>query len=627
MHHFILKSLLFILIPTSFAIAQLPDSCKLNIGTNLSGVADYGTEIPFVNLMKVSREWYTKGVNDPDYQWDTQLASQLTYDENGYPTHIPQTIEGEALAQQVATVWDGTDGWPPGKYTLLWDGNGDFELWGGLTNLEKVNDNRYEFDYLDPIGGLLQIIMTYSDINNPVHNMRLLMPGTEDTYETQPFYQLWLDKLEPFQTVRFMDWGNTNFWGQEDGYNWEIPELADWDERAKIGQYTYTGHKGIPYEYMVELMNLKDIDGWVCIPHRASDDYIRKMADFFRDNVEDERHIYVEFSNEIWNWIFGQAQWLNKYGCVDKGITWPEGTVPYIQNALDHWTASFAEESERLTRVAAVQTGWLDVSERICYNLAPNTVDAISPAYYFSYNEESEAILDGLGANATVSDIAHHARLGFEPHMEWMRGIKSIADSIGVPLAFYEGGQHLTPNPFGVEPSYSQALLAIQRDTSMYNLYNEWFNQVRTLNDRNEPMLLMNFSFVNPRSARYGSWGVLETMDQDLSVTPAPKYQATIENMGCNSLSSSQIDIEHLSEPIYILPNPSSEEIRIIGLAENQNVQLYNASGILISTFHLASGASNYIDIRTRADGVYFLKFHNPVNGRISIEKFIKVSH
>jgi hypothetical protein len=98
-------------------------------------------------------------------------------------------------------------------------------------------------------------------------------------------------------------------------------------------------------------------------------------------------------------------------------------------------------------------------------------------------------------------------------------------------MVFYEGGQHLTPTPFGEEPTYAQALLDIQRDTAIYNLYNEWYDFVRTLQTGDAPLQLMNFSFVGGRSAKYGSWGILETMDQDTSLIPAPKYQSTIENM------------------------------------------------------------------------------------------------
>lgn len=167
-------NIMFLLLGTLHA----QNTCNIEIGTNLSGISDYSTEIPFANLMKMSRAWYTKGECDPSFQWDTGHAALLSYDENGYPTHIPQIISGVSLPQRVATVWDGTSGWPDGKYTLLWDGAGDFEFWGDHRNLMKINSNQYEFDYTGAEGGILQITMTESLVGDPVTNMRLLLPGT-----------------------------------------------------------------------------------------------------------------------------------------------------------------------------------------------------------------------------------------------------------------------------------------------------------------------------------------------------------------------------------------------------------------------------------------------------------------
>ncbi len=532
--------ILTFLILTNAVKAQLPDSCKLEIGTNLGGLADWGTEIPFVDLMHMSRTWYTKSVGDPNDPFDSGFTGKLSYRDDGYPTHIPQTIDDSPYPQHVATIWAITDGWPAGQYTVLWEGDGELVFWGTYQNLHKTEDHRIVFDFPNPKGGVVELKITYSNINDPIHNIRVLMPGTENTYLQQPFYKLWTDKLSVFKTVRFMDWGQTNAWGldAEDGFG--DSTLVDWDGRSKYDYYTWTHGKGVPYEMMVKYMNDYDKDGWVCVPHSASKDYIRKMARFFRDNLEPDRHIYVEYSNEIWNWIFPQTQWANYYGCVLTGETWPEGTTKFIQRTMDIWTEEFEGQMDRLTRVVGVFTGWLDVAQRVAFNVDTNSFDAIAPTYYFHLSEDLESQLDDLGANAKVSDIARIAR---ESMPEAFTGIKEVkyqlADVINKPLAFYEGGQHLTPQPFGVTPSYEQALLDIQRDTAMYNLYSEWFDQLRTLQDGDNPLLLMNFSFVSHRSAQYGSWGILETLDQDTSVVPAPKYKAIIENMNTNCQSCS----------------------------------------------------------------------------------------
>ena len=87
----------------------------------------------------------------------------------------------------------------------------------------------------------------------------MLLPGTEQTYQTQPYAQEWLDKLEPFHTLRFMDWGRTN-----------SSPMRHWSERTQPDDYTWTQKSGIPYEWWIDLCNRKDADAWVCVPHAAS---------------------------------------------------------------------------------------------------------------------------------------------------------------------------------------------------------------------------------------------------------------------------------------------------------------------------------------------------------------------
>lgn len=57
--------------------------------------------------------------------------------------------------------------------------------------------------------------------------------------------------------------------------------------------------------------------------------------------------------------------------------------------------------------------------------------------------------------------------------------IKNLAKRLGKQLVFYEGGNHITAHPFGVEPSYGQAIIDLHRDTAIYNLYNEWFSRIK----------------------------------------------------------------------------------------------------------------------------------------------------
>ncbi|PHI18444.1 hypothetical protein CEQ90_18005 [Lewinellaceae bacterium SD302] len=512
--------------------AQLDPDCQLDIGVNMAGLADWGTELPFVNLMRNAREWYTKDVGNPNAAFNSEQATNLSYRPDGYPTHAPQTIPESIYPQEAVTIWGDTRGWPAGEYVLLWEGSGSLRVFGSFSNLNTTGMGRMTFDLVPQEQGIVEVAIETSDINDPIHNIRLLMPGTETTYLEQPFNPVFLEKLQAFQTVRFMDWGQTNNWGQARDEGWNNPDEFDWAERSQMDHYTWAYEKGIPYEMMVKLMNDYDLDGWLCVPHRASPEYSQQLAEFMRDNLETERHLYVEYSNEIWNWIFGQTQWLNFYGCEQTGTSWPEGLVPYVQRCLDAFTLAYDGQLDRITRVAGTQLSWVDVSQRIVNNLTPGSFDAVSPTCYFGFTEEAEAVLDQLGAAATVDQVADQAEISQPVSFQYVREQKEeVADPLGLPLIFYEGGQHLTPNPFGVYPDYADALIDLHRSPRLYDLYNSWFDSLRTLQTGDEPLQIMHFSFVAQRSAQYGSWGLLETMSQDTNLVYAPKYSAVLKNM------------------------------------------------------------------------------------------------
>lgn len=519
------------LVARFFIIGQLnsqslpPDTFSL--GTNMSGLSDWGTELPFVDLMRNAREWYTKDAGNPNTPWNTERIAQIKLRPDGYPIEIPQRVEGVRYPQIVATIWAVTDGWPSGIYTVLWDGEGELEFWGSASNIRRVGPNRMEFTLARPQGSQVEMRILRSARANPVRAIRVLMPGTAESYQQEIFNPLWLKRVKAFRTVRFMDWGHTNNWNQDQPWEWEGKAQVGWDQRARMDYYTWTTPKGIPYEIMVRLMNEHDLDGWVCLPHLASAEYAEEMGRFFARNLKSDRKLYVEYSNEIWNWIFGQTQWLNKNG--DQRVVWPERILPFVQTALDAFTRGFGGSSPRLIRVVGVQTGWLDVSQRIVRNLKPGTVDAVAAAWYFGLSEQADSELDRLGSRATVADIDRLVRAHWNNNEQKM--ILAIRDQLVRPMGlrwvFYEGGQHLTSHPFGEEPTYAQALLDIQRSEALIQLYRDWMAWLATLRSPTEPpLMLMHFSLVAPLSARYGSWGLLETLYQDTTKVPAPKWTA-----------------------------------------------------------------------------------------------------
>jgi hypothetical protein len=93
-----------------------------------------------------------------------------------------------------------------------------------------------------------------------------------------------------------MDWGAIN-----------NSPVVSWSERAHIDDRSYGSSKGVPFESMISLANKLNKNVWICVPHQADDDFVMQMATMFRDNLQSGLTIYLEYSNEVWNWIFGQS--------------------------------------------------------------------------------------------------------------------------------------------------------------------------------------------------------------------------------------------------------------------------------------------------------------------------------
>ena len=61
------------------------------------------------------------------------------------------------------------------------------------------------------------------------------------------------------------------------------------------------------WEDMATLANAVDRDIWVNPPIAVSDDCVRRLADMLRDRLHPQLRVYVEYSNEVWN--FDTAKW------------------------------------------------------------------------------------------------------------------------------------------------------------------------------------------------------------------------------------------------------------------------------------------------------------------------------
>lgn len=263
------------------------------VGVNLASFRDWSSEFVFKDAFKMCREWTQ--VNAINGEEVPGLVIPLR--EDGYPQSLPVENGGVPLIVRAYVLTGQVHPLPEGDYTLIAEGTGMVRIrQSGGSGWQTLNSPG-TLSFAKETDGHFFIEIPQSNAADPVRNIRLILPGFLDSYETAPFHPDFLDFLEPFGCIRFMDWMRTNG-----------STIVGWEDRTPADYYSQTvpfagnvPYRGVAYEYLVDLCNTLSKDAWVNIPHKANDDYIEQFATFLRDHLDIGLKIYLEYSNEVWN--------------------------------------------------------------------------------------------------------------------------------------------------------------------------------------------------------------------------------------------------------------------------------------------------------------------------------------
>jgi len=503
-----------------------PPLCAMQIGTNMSSLADWSVERPFRNLMKNIRPGIIT-YSDACFCWDAQVASEMLFDTSGYPTFLPQSTSiGDTKARFVISS-DGGNLRPDSSYVLLYDGIGVMDVFG--STVISNDPNRIEF-----IAGTGNIIanLEQSTNGNHIRNIRLVRPADENAdLISQPFYQSYTDKIAPFNMIRFMDWGITN-----------NSPISSWSERSSTSYFTYATDAGVPYEMMIQLANQTQQDVWICIPHQADDNFITELATLFKNNLDEDLTIYLEYSNEVWNWIFDQAHYNNEN--KPSNLSFGRAMAQKAKNVFDIWHSEFGGEECRVKRVLGLQGGFNSLNEDILSQLNTDDWDYGSPTHYFGLDHSDQGN-PVLGASSTYQDIMLNSSNNFATFSQLVKQDYRNVQVYGKEVITYEGGQHFVGNSFGIPYEYQQAMWDAQNSQEMYDMYDAMHDSIRSWGCK----LATNFSLATVQESVYGSWGVLPDIDVlPPYSTTARKYQAVLDNLPDDSCS----DINHWNGQVSV---------------------------------------------------------------------------
>ncbi len=501
--------LLMMLIPLS--------AVSMDVGINLNSVSDWSFDHVFVDVFKKARPWRTQNADDSG-AWDTKFYEEIPRDANGWPTQIPFVPQGSNLPQTVHTLVTVVE---EGTYTLTFEGKGTFSIRGSGTALNVIESDTqgvktYTFGVVtdESQTGTIWLEILSTDTDDHLKNFKLMTPGYADN-ASDPFHPEYKSKLSNFSVLRFMDWGRTN-----------ASEVVTWDDRTLPDHYTQAGDNGVALEYMVMLANDLEKDLWICIPHKADDNYVTQCAQLLKDTVNPNLKVYIEYSNETWNsnYAFPQTAWVQDKGQA-LGLhddSWKAGQMYTGLRSAEIWSLFWnvfgADMDKRIVKVLATQSVNTGVSEMRLEVfsdplLNPSGIqpDALALAPYFG-GDVADDIVDNQEVDSiSVSQILSRAMEDINLTLPGeISAQKAIADEYALELICYEGGQHLV-GTLGNEnnTTLTDKLLLANRSPDMGGLYTEYLTLLQQLGVSH----FNNFSYIGEYN-KWGSWGTFEHLFQ-----------------------------------------------------------------------------------------------------------------
>ena len=521
---------------------------SFELGTNLDSVTDYSSQLPFLDLFRMSREWYTQNVST----FDTGEAGLLNLDIDGWLRSLSPIGTSQVSYTRVCSLLltmgaveggpeNGKLPYPSGAYTVQYEGQGTLEY--GLAASKNFGASSPGRDIINvtPQEPGIQICITATDPNNTgnyLRNIRVYAPGNESLAQSALFDPSFLNRLAPFTTLRFMDWMHTNNSSQK-----EVEDMA------RVSSATWTTRSGVPAEIMAWLSNVLNAKPWFNMPHQATDAYVAEFATIIRNTLQADLDIYVEYSNEIWNDQFTQGGFISHEGnskfSPSNGSEFDRRLNRFGERTAQIctiWREVFAASADRIQCVMGGQAANTYIAEQAlecpfstlapCRShgitaiaIAPYVGDGIGLSNFESTVEgwtlESDGGLANLFEELNNESVLIGAESGMPTVTSRIAFHKELAKQQGIELLAYEGGQHLV----GVGgPANNKRLNdlfdAASRDPRMGTLYKNYFNTWI----KEGGALFMHFSDIGNYS-RFGRWGALEIATQQNS----PKHDALIQ--------------------------------------------------------------------------------------------------
>jgi len=480
------------------------------IGTNLSRIDDWSPEYAFVDAFKQSRRWLSGTLATFE---DTRT---IDMDAHGWL----RSLQPGQVARTIMFGATPAGRYPSGRYTMTYDGEAAMQ-WGPSARVVESSPGRIVLDVNAAIGPIFMIVTSVNPANY-LRNIHVWMPGTGPSSDI--FNPALLNTLRGFRAIRYMNWAVV-----DGNFSLDTPTLQrTWSDRPTLDDARWSFMRGVPIEVMCALSNRLGADAWFSMSHLADDDYVRRFALLVREQLDPRLKVYIEHSDEIWNYNYAQSRYAQEHGLA-AGLSGDPG------EAAIRWHARRSREifgifetvfpPERLVRVLGSQNGNPWVSST-ALNFADTRfhTDALAIAPYMDIRPPEFPRVAGMNLDQLFQELNNN----IEPRvMMAARMHADIARAAHVGLIAYEGGQSLVAGgPYaGLNPLFDAA----NRDPRMGDLYMKF---LQDWSDVSGGALMMHFTHCS-RWDEYGRFGSLEYLEQPRS--QAPRYDALLRWMGLQS--------------------------------------------------------------------------------------------
>ncbi len=490
---------------------------RLRMGVNLAGLNYWNTELPFTDLMRMSGDWQLWGADTNQPLRDAKPE----VDARGWLRRLP---EGTVAMLPLAAV----SHLPHSRrapWVVRYEGRGEFDFVGALRIVHRM-PGRCECELVaqnpmpDPS---LWLRVTSTDAGDALRNIRVLKPGTEGQQASNVWDSAFVARWSGWGALRFMDMQATN-----------NSRLARWSDRPLVEDRTYAA-KGLPLELVVDLANRCQAGPWLCMPHLADDDYLRRAATLVRERLDERLTVWVEHSNEVWNPDFEQSHHAAQQG-VALGLAKDGNAGRWAWHARRSreifaiWSQPFAPPAggaRRLVRVLGTQSGNAWGTQLLLRDPVVEVADALGVSAYVGLTPSSQSKPSAAEvARWPLERVFKHFDDELDSLGERLTEQRRWCARHGLLLVGYEGGQHAV----GVgdaavrEVALERLLAQANRDERMGVVYRRLFDRWEDAHGD----LLCHFSSVSA-SSRWGHWGLLEHHDDDPAMHP--KYRVTAERM------------------------------------------------------------------------------------------------